>query len=188
MTKYIQQLESTIIRSKAIFFKLGANLIIEIGQYSGKSIKLQTRQGNDIKNFQPDLLSSFEISWNKKIYKQYGNKITLRTNPSPYYNCHGMTFASRRTRIWDPAEIKKIIVDDNYLEIPEDSIMPGDVVIYFGDKGDVEHSGIVLKGPDETKFKVPVIMSKWGQFAEVIHELPVCPYDHTRVKYYRIKK
>ena len=36
---------------------------------------------------------------------------------SPTYNCHGLTFTSRRTKITDPEAIANIIADDRYDQI-----------------------------------------------------------------------
>ncbi len=102
-------------------------------------------------------------------------------SPSRKYNCHGLTFASRRTWIWAPAEIAKILHDDDYEAVKPQDVLPGDVVVYFTD-GDAEHSGIVVGSE-----VVPIILSKWGPAHEVIHRVNECPYDATQISYYRVK-
>jgi hypothetical protein len=53
-----------------------------------------------------------------------------RTTPSAMYNCHGMTFASRRTRITDVAGISRILGDDKWIEIAPKEVLPSDIVVY----------------------------------------------------------
>ncbi len=67
--------------------------------------------------------------------------------PCGFYNCHGMTFASRRARIWELKEISKVLAEDNYREVEKASTLPGDIVIYYC-KGDAQHSGVVIDSPD----------------------------------------
>jgi len=101
--------------------------------------------------------------------------------PSRQYNCHGLTFASRRTWIWKPSEIEKILKDDEYETVVElENVLPGDIVIYSQD-GDVEHSGIVLSVDP-----VPLILSKWGSSHEVIHKINECPYSGS-ITFHRIR-
>lgn len=100
--------------------------------------------------------------------------------PSRQYNCHGLTFASRRTWIWKSSEIEKILKDDEYEMVELKDVLPGDIVVYTQD-GDVEHSGIVLSVDP-----VPYILSKWGPLHEVIHGVNECPYSGS-ITYYRIR-
>ena len=72
----------------------------------------------------------------------------VRNNPSPIYNCHGLAFASRRTTIWNIQEVWKIVKEDNYIEIKDiKDVLPGDLILYIDDDGDIEHSGIVVETP-----------------------------------------
>jgi hypothetical protein len=114
----------------------------------------------------------------KKDYPDGKHRPTAATRK---YNCHGFTFASRRTWISNASEIVKILRDDEYERVTLDQLMPGDVVVYFLN-GDAEHSGMIV----ETGF-VPLILSKWGPAHEVIHRVNDCPYDSMEIKYYRIR-
>ncbi len=98
--------------------------------------------------------------------------------PSRQYNCHGLTFASRRTWIYNASEIQKILKEDDYKEVAEKDVLPGDIVLYT-ENGDIEHSGIVIS-LDPLR-----ILSKWGPSQEVIHRLRECPYSGG-VTYHRI--
>jgi hypothetical protein len=147
-------------------------------------LQLQTRCENQILNeihrgpTRPgDVLAveDFKLKYPKARHRPVG--------PSRRYNCHGLSFASRRTMIWDPVHVAQIIKDDDYERVVDiKSVMPGDIAAYTV-SGDIEHSGIVV---NMKEFYVPVILSKWGVCQEVIHDVGDCPYDSSNVLYYRI--
>ena len=103
---------------------------------------------------------------------------------SSVYNCHGLTFASRRTVIDKPNDIERIIQDDDYGEVDHSDVKPGDIAVYYSG-GDAEHSGIVIEISDDRPIK---ILSKWGVGQEVRHWVHVCPYDSSAVQYYRVTR
>jgi len=149
-----------------------------------KKIIVQTRKGSNIENEQYNHMTTLEKSYLKEKFQREFPEAVLRNYATDIYNCHGLTFASRRTYIWDPNEIWKIIREDNYVEIFEKNVLPGDVILYIDTKGDVEHSGLVISKPNTTFF-VPMIVSKWGKGPEYIHFANNCPYTQIR-KYYRV--
>lgn len=113
--------------------------------------------------------------------RNFPNAFHRPVGPSRKYNCHGLTFASRRTWIWKPGEIEKILKDDEYIPVEPADVLAGDIVVYI-QNGEVEHSGIVMsKGP------VPKILSKWGPAHEVIHLVNDCEYNSAQITYYRIR-
>jgi hypothetical protein len=117
------------------------------------------------------------------LQKTYPDLI-IRNIPTDCYNCHGMTFASRRTGIYEPEEIKKILEHDNYKLINNiEDVLPGDVIIYYAPDGDIEHSGLIIEKANE--LKVPKVLSKWGMLYEVIHYAFLCPYNTENIHYYR---
>ena len=148
-------------------------------------IGLRTRLDNEIDNVQPWWYSQFE--WNTldeqpDQFEKQGAKRTSEANP--VYNCHGLTFANRRTQVdYSFSTISRILADDGFNEIPEREVRPGDVVVYYDSDGNADHSGIVIAKGD---LNVPIVWSKWGKGYEVIHALPVCPYGTSDVKFYRI--
>jgi len=156
------------------------------GQRYQTEIITQTRKGTDISNVQEHDLTPFYLNIVKEIDRKYAQtNVTFVNNPSPIYNCHGFTFASRRTMIWDSKEISKILSEDDYKIVEnENDVQVGDIIIYFGEKGDVEHSGLVI----DKKKNFPLILSKWGTGREVVHLFNNCPYDSANVRYYRISK
>lgn len=153
-------------------------------------LKLQTRRGSDIDNGQSLSYSILELSEFQKLDREYGGKssITFRTDGSFIYNCHGMTFASRRTMITLPSEIRKILEEDEYLNINETEVLPGDVAIYMKENGEIEHSATVLTEPSKETLLIPRVVSKWGKYKEVIHWVSDCPYKWDKILYYRVKQ
>lgn len=152
--------------------------------HSNKII-VHTRLRREIENIQDDKSLTLWEQHNfaeLKIKHQYKY---LRNGPTTIYNCHGLVFASRRTRVHDTAELQKILQDDNYKEIDQKNILPGDVILYINEMGGFEHSGIVLEVTNEPR--VPIICSKWGNNGpEVVHSAYICPYDKCNIKFYRI--
>ena len=130
-------------------------------------IRLETSKRTGIDNIQFGDVSAFERNWAMEIPKRFPNVIQ-RTGMSPLYNCHGLTFASRRTRITDPQGIQQILVDDNWVELEMKDALPGDVVVYYSEEGEPNHSGIVV---EVGGLGVPRICSKWGSAGEYIHLL-----------------
>ncbi len=153
-----------------------------------KTISLQTRQGEKIENIQMHLLSTYEKAQFSALVQQYRyTTVMFKGEPTAIYNCHGMTFACRRTGIQDYSEIVKILQQDSYKEIEEISnVCIGDIILYYDSDGEeVEHSGIIVKEPCAV-LGIPIVLSKWGKYKEAIHPANNCPYNFSGAKYYRI--
>lgn len=162
-------------------------LIIVPGEPQRKRIVVQTRRGSDIDNFQAEEISQSDLAAVGRYRQRYPLAVE-RTRPSPTYNCHGLTFASRRTRIPDAGDVAKVLAEDDYVDVPMGEVMPGDVVIYSRD-GDLRHSGVVLQVRHEGGLTTPMILSKWGDCFEAIHSQFECPYtESTAIRYYRIEE
>ncbi|MQA39949.1 hypothetical protein [Rugamonas aquatica] len=162
-------------------------MILIGGQLTQKTIDLATARGSKIENAQITELDISEV--NQFVhYKKYETESThLRTHATPRYNCHGMTFASRRTGIYGTQDLKQILTEDDYIEIKLEDVLPGDVIIYVSPDGDYEHSGIVVSAPHDGFLGIPRVVSKWGKYAEFSHWANNCPYTFANVKYFRIK-
>ncbi len=157
-----------------------------VGVGATREIPLATRKGNRIPNWQSREMSVFELNISKKIENDYRSGIVkLRNNVAPFYNCYGMTFASRRTCL-EVLAVNQIIDEDEYEYISADQVLAGDVILYFNARNTIIHSGIVLKPASETVTLFPLVLSKWGRAIEVIHWANLCPYEYN-VKYIRIK-
>ena len=98
-----------------------------------------------------------------------------------------MTFACGRTTVGDES-VQMILDDDGYTKVSVDKVLPGDVIKYYTDKGEVTHSGVVVARPVEDGLKIPWVVSKWGKYSEVYHGLSDCPYKYAEVRFWRITK
>ena len=147
-------------------------------------IRLETSRRTGIENAQLSDVSAFERNWASEIPKRHP-RVIARTDLSPIYNCHGLTFASRRTRITEPEAIERILSDDKWDEVDVKGILPGDVVVYFSPEGEPNHSGIIISVGD---LAIPQICSKWGNAGEYIHFLNDCPSLYGPVtRFYRCR-
>jgi len=150
-----------------------------------KELGLDSAIGNHIQNRQVPTISFFERNFSDGLLKEYQN-VTPRSPLCPVYNCHGLTFGSRRTWIDRSPEVFKILTEDSYQDISDNSIYEGDIIIYYGPDNDIEHSGIVVSRPSSKNNHVPIIVSKWGKGQEMIHKFHECPYYLHNIRYYRI--
>jgi hypothetical protein len=147
------------------------------------AMRLETSTGRGIDHYQGSEISQYNINWAKDLTKKFPNA-KIRTDPSPLYNCHGLTFACRRTSIDKNRYITTILKDDKYDEVADLNVLPGDIVIYYSEQGDPNHSGVVV----DTSLVVPIICSKWGNAGEFVHSVYDCPTTYgPRHKYYRCK-
>lgn len=103
----------------------------------------------------------------------------LRRLPTGIYNCHGMTFAARRTQIPDPEVVPAILEDDGYARVSPGSVREGDVAVYY-DGREVAHTGVVLQVEADERLlghgRAARVMSKWGSAGEYVHYAHESPY------------
>jgi hypothetical protein len=105
------------------------------------------------------------------VKQRYRNCVHRPIGPTAKYNCHGLTFASRRTGI-EGKNVDKILKQDEYEEVQIGAVMAGDIVVYRNfDTGDAEHSGIVIQTHPNL-----LVLSKWGDAHEAIHRIDDGPY------------
>ncbi|MCG2577631.1 hypothetical protein LZ012_11570 [Dechloromonas sp. XY25] len=156
-------------------------MIILPGQ--GKSIPLATSKGNPIENEQNDAVTAEDEHWDGKFAARHLSA-KPRGSMSGRYNCHGLVFASRRTRIFSYTELTKILSDDNYIEIAMSQVLEGDIILYY-ENNEVVHSGIVVNPPCAANLWNPMVFSKWGSGREFVHRGNDCPYTFN-VKYIRL--
>jgi len=167
-------------------------MILERGKLDIKEIVVQTRLGSDLKNRQnwDKIPQSYVKGFLKAFERFMRDKYTKQVNKeSGIYNCHGLTFGSRRTNLED-IEVNKILEEDCYEEVTGDQVIEGDVAIYIAYDG-VIHSGIVIKiiEGEGINIKKPLILSKWGIMGEFVHSFDCCPYveQSNNIIYYRIR-
>jgi hypothetical protein len=158
------------------------------GKPDYKSIKIQTRCSNDIENRQVYDFSPNELSSIPDYRRDYSGA-KFRNKPNPIYNCFGMTFACARTTV-GPESVQMILDNDGYTEIQNAvDVLPGDVIIYYNDNGEIEHSGIVVSKPQDERTNIPWVVSKWGKYSEVCHQAYDVPYRPiAQVSYWRITR
>jgi len=90
--------------------------------------------------------------------------------------------------------ILPILDDDGFDFVPEKEARPGDIVVYWGELGDVVHSGFVVRREKAqigtASMSIPIVWSKWGKGYEMIHPVGECPYleSGNSVTYYRLKR
>jgi hypothetical protein len=171
-----------------------AGLIVLPGEARRGEIVVQTRRGSELSNSQSFDVSLYEQQANRDLQERHPGA-EMRTPPIGVYNCHGMTFAARRTRIFEPASVRQVLVEDEYCEVALEKVLEGDVIVYYSEDGDVSHSGVVVRVDrldpgNPASVKTPYVWSKWGSGSEFLHQWADCPYvrdqPNTTVKYYRI--
>ncbi len=154
-----------------------------------KPITVNTRKGNSIANDQAYEFSVYEFRFLEEKFKKRFVTAKFRPDPIPIYNCHGKSFASSRTWIYDDTALSQIINEDNIQMVPQDKAMIGDFIFYWGEIEGIRkliHSGLIITNPSEDMWN-PWVISKWGLFREVIHRAWDVPYENITFNYNRIK-
>src|SRR5260370_1084878 len=104
-----------------------------LAHYTTTRLGLQTRQEEDIENeYYSNCSPAYNTFWQNQAVmhrNDYGTRIQFRVDLAPGYNCHGLTFASRRTTIWRADEVRKILAHDGYQRIDPKEILPGDIIL-----------------------------------------------------------
>jgi len=133
-------------------------------------IPLSTRLGTPIPNQQGAEIDPRRRPFFRQVLQARAS-LEVRSPETGQYNCHGLVFASRRTRILDPPLIELILHEDGYRRIDENHAVVGDIVIYRY-QGEITHAAVVTEvrdfghGRPSFVFKV---LSKWGDHAEYFH-------------------
>jgi hypothetical protein len=164
------------------------------GRYRDTKIELRTRSDNPIDNTQVWEHSRFEWHLLGEMLDRF-TRAERVSEACPVYNCHGLTFGSRRTQVSPP--IFSILDDDGFDKVPsEKDVRPGDIVVYSDIRGEVTHSGFVVwrnkvQLVEGTQSVIPMVWSKWGKGYEMIHAVGECPYLENEgdvFAYYRLKR
>lgn len=150
------------------------------------SLRLDDALGNSIPNDQ-DLHGDLQTASQslELLRRRWEGADCKMRRPVIYrYNCHGLTFASRRTWIDDLSFISKIIANDGYQQIDIRIVGPGDIIAYIDNRGRIDHSGIVISEPE---LQTPWVLSKWAWAGEFVHRANICPYaENHKILYYRL--
>lgn len=145
--------------------------IIDLGSVRDRNrIALATSRGTDIPNARrleraPEALAA-------------GRQLVLNNHPSARlrsltgtYNCVGMVFANRRTCI-EPSHVQMILDEDGFRETKPEHVLPGDIVVYRDEGGEISHVAIVVSHEADlakAKWKT-IVLSQWGADGEYIHD------------------
>ncbi len=149
---------------------------------SPESIVIQTRKGSNVDNwFSDEPLPYHQVKIAEQVVKRFARiGCRVRSNIlTSRYNCHGLTFANRRTGLVENHAIDQILREDGYRPIQQTELVPGDVILYK-DRGAYSHSAVVIEIREVSGIRHPILLSKWGAGAEWIHSFGVPhPYsDH----------
>lgn len=158
--------------------------IIDPTRATGKEIALASRTGKGIPNTQSFVMGNVGAA-SQKIIEEYAARtgaIERTKTSSLIFNCHGLTFASRRTSIHDEEDVRRLLDnEDDYTEIDIRSVLPGDIAVYYGANYTIPHTGIVISMPRQDDLHIPWVVSKWGHFREYMHRAnklpPQLPYE-----------
>jgi hypothetical protein len=156
-----------------------------------RTLALQTRLANDISNeFDPSPPNYRDRRVNADWVQIYPGVKPRTTQPSYGYNCHGLTFAARRTQVWLSTEVQHILDEDGYVPVEMPNALPGDIAVYYStdEPIEIEHSAIVVAQALAGDLTGPLVVSKWGPSAEYIHKYRDCPYKNVTVKFFRLGK
>jgi hypothetical protein len=129
-----------------------------------RSLALQTSKGNDVPNVQDLEVPLYRRQQPEALIRQQlgldFTRVTRRREATATYNCHGMSFACRRTGIHDVAAVQLILSDDGDKEVHEKDVLPGDVALYFvSGTGELIHSGLVVAVERQNSIVLPQILS-----------------------------
>ncbi|MFZ0418625.1 MAG: hypothetical protein WAM04_11030 [Candidatus Sulfotelmatobacter sp.] len=163
------------------------------GRYENSSIELRTRANTAIDNLQVWEHSRMEWDQLAEPLARF-TKAERVSEACPVYNCHGLTFSSRRTQVTH--SVLPILDADGFDPIPEKEARAGDIVLHSNARGEVVHSGFVVARRSVeiimgSQSIIPLIWSKWGKGYEMIHSVGDCPYledEGNYATYYRLQR
>jgi hypothetical protein len=155
-------------------------------------ILIQTRRGNQIEcepprlPITPETLDRYRRQL-EAIRQRLQNPahIEERRGPTEEYNCHGLTFLSRRAWLSELRAIDTVLEDDGYRPVRPDHVQPGDIAIYRDDFRQIDHTGIVAWVAKDERPRLPWVLSKWAHQGEYLHRYNDCPYDSRHVTFMR---
>jgi hypothetical protein len=163
-------------------------------------IIIQTRTGNPIPvkprclPLSPELIkrmrAEFRRQWVPKL--GFADRIIERRGPTNAYNCHGLTFLSRRAWFEEPPgpddqPLRMVLEEDGYREIERTDVKPGDIAVWE-QSGLIVHTGVVVWMPEElgqTHLTTPWVVSKWGEWSEYLHRSNNNPFPMATCRFMR---
>ena len=151
-----------------------------IGIPPAQGLAMQTRARQDIVNDLLDELPIEELREREHFQMSRDPVPTAELQRlSNTYNCMGLAFGSRRVGI-DCLYVNKILVEDDYRQIPIEELSVGDLVLYAPKNSTIfSHVGIVLVVPrpgDTITAEYAIrVLSKFGRCGEYCHPIRSVP-------------
>ena len=145
--------------------------IIDLGSVRDRNrIELATSSGRSIPNARRPERSPEALAAGRRLVLDNHPSAQLRSL-SASYNCIGMAFANRRTCV-EPIHVQMILDDDGYHEIRPQDVLPGDIVIYRDNAGEISHVAVVVSHePDVSNARwKTMVLSQWGADGEYLHD------------------
>lgn len=103
--------------------------------------------------------------------------VTILSDPTPRYDCHGFTFGAGRGWIQQD-RVESILADQGWILRADGAQEVGDIAIYRKE-GVITHSGIVSAVQDGTATR---IQSKWGKAGLYEHDPTDVPKAYGRIE------
>ena len=151
--------------------------VVDFTASSRKSIRLDTRQGNHVDNEQSPAPDQYAVTKFDEIVDQHPYW-TTRKECCGTYNCFGHIWASRRTSIYDVADVWRILHEDGYTEIDVKVADRGDVALYlWKNSNTIWHAGVIeprviATGSSLDGQTVPWVLSKLNDtMGEIFHPI-----------------
>ncbi len=143
------------------------HLIVGLGELNDpQRIGMQTVRKWEIPNARGFPKSPIQMRSAYEMHKKDHLSLEIRSLRSEY-NCVGLVFGSRRSRI-DISHVMRIFEEDGYQQIPFDGAERGDVVLYE-DAKEPAHVGLLWnRHPVSNEWHV---LSAWGADGEYFHHL-----------------
>lgn len=111
--------------------------------------------------------------------------------PTGRYNCHGLSFANRRTNVRpetspNPLSVQDLLNADGY-RLRSTPPIPGDLVVYRSARGEITHTGIVSRIENNGGISQVMVLSKWGGLGECEHAVRGCFYaENASIEYWSL--
>jgi hypothetical protein len=141
------------------------------GENDSDALRLSTRRGNHIPNWQQKRERPPEAMQAARAFVMDGHAGRVLRSLASSYNCIGMAFANRRTCI-EPDQVPTILEEDGFVEVAQAAaVMTGDLIVYELD-GEISHVAVVVENkPDlQDGGSTIQVLSQWGFDGEYLHE------------------
>lgn len=139
---------------------------------------------------------SFILQEELKFAQGFDSQCIRKNLPTICYNCHGLTFATRRGWLND---VDLVFNNEHYDELQKNElILSGDIISYLEDVNGVmqtSHTGVIVENASQQTYDQVLqpnnaslkVLSKWGAHGEYLHDHEKSPYG-TNFKVFRYQR